>query len=167
MPITELLRQNAERYPDDTSLVEITPPPTVHGRLTWKEYALIESGTGQNVRREITWKDFNCQANRFANFLLSRGIRKGEKVAILLMNCLEWLPIYFGILKAGAIAVPLNYRYTAEEIRYCLNLAEADFLVLALNLPDGWRKSAIVCLVFGACCMSEKTARHLQKAMTV
>ena len=129
MPITELLRQNAERYPDDTSLVEITPPPTVHGRLTWKEYALIESGTGQNVRREITWKDFNCQANRFANFLLSRGIRKGEKVAILLMNCLEWLPIYFGILKAGAIAVPLNYRYTAEEIRYCLNLAEADFLV--------------------------------------
>ena len=86
MPITELLRQNAERYPDDTSLVEITPPPTVHGRLTWKEYALIESGTGQNVRREITWKDFNCQANRFANFLLSRGIRKGEKVAILLMN---------------------------------------------------------------------------------
>ena len=56
MPITELLRQNAERYPDDTSLVEITPPPTVHGRLTWKEYALIESGTGQNVRREITWK---------------------------------------------------------------------------------------------------------------
>ena len=125
MPITELLRQNAERYPDDTSLVEITPPPTVHGRLTWKEYALIESGTGQNVRREITWKDFNCQANRFANFLLSRGIRKGEKVAILLMNCLEWLPIYFGILKAGAIAVPLNYRYTAEEIRYCLNLAEA------------------------------------------
>ena len=43
MPITELLRQNAERYPDDTSLVEITPPPTVHGRLTWKEYAKSEA----------------------------------------------------------------------------------------------------------------------------
>ena len=128
MPITELLRQNAERYPDDTSLVEITPPPTVHGRLTWKEYALIESGTGQNVRREITWKDFNCQANRFANFLLSRGIRKGEKVAILLMNCLEWLPIYFGILKAGAVAVPLNFRYTSDEIDYCLKLADVDVL---------------------------------------
>ena len=52
-----------------------------------------------------------------------------DKVAILLMNCLEWLPIYFGILKAGAIAVPLNYRYTAEEIKYCLELAEADVLV--------------------------------------
>ena len=43
--------------------------------------------------------------------LLGRGIRKGQKVAILLMNCLEWLPIYFGILKAGAIAVPVSYTH--------------------------------------------------------
>jgi acyl-CoA synthetase (AMP-forming)/AMP-acid ligase II len=45
------------------------------------------------------------------------------------MNCLEWLPIYFGILKAGCLAVPLNFRYTAEEIRYCLDLADAEALV--------------------------------------
>ena len=45
------------------------------------------------------------------------------------MNCLEWLPIYFGILKTGALAVPLNFRYTAEEIRYCLDLAEVDVLM--------------------------------------
>ena len=45
------------------------------------------------------------------------------------MNCLEWLPIYFGILKTGAVAVPMNYRYTAEEIEYCLKLSEADALV--------------------------------------
>jgi len=45
------------------------------------------------------------------------------------MNCLEWLPIYFGILKTGAIAVPLNYRYTEEEIKYCLDLAECDVLI--------------------------------------
>ena len=44
------------------------------------------------------------------------------------MNCLEWLPIYFGILKAGAIAVPLNFRYTAQEIEYCVHKAEADIL---------------------------------------
>ena len=41
------------------------------------------------------------------------------------MNCLEWLPIYFGILKAGAVAVPLNFRYTAQEIEYCVKLADA------------------------------------------
>ena len=45
------------------------------------------------------------------------------------MNCLEWLPIYFGILKTGALAVPLNFRYSADEIQYCLDLAEADILV--------------------------------------
>ncbi len=56
-------------------------------------------------RREITWGVFDEKANRVANMLLSRGVKKGDKVAILLMNCLEWLPIYFGILKAGAIAV--------------------------------------------------------------
>ncbi len=50
-------------------------------------------------------------------------------MAILLMNCLEWLPIYFGILKAGAVAVPLNFRYTAEEIKYCLDLSDAKVLL--------------------------------------
>ena len=45
------------------------------------------------------------------------------------MNCLEWLPIYFGILKTGALAVPLNFRYAPDEIEYCINLAEADVLI--------------------------------------
>ncbi|MCD7876102.1 MAG: acyl--CoA ligase, partial [Cloacibacillus porcorum] len=45
-----------------------------------------------------------------------------------MMNSLEWLPLYFGILKTGALAVPLNFRYTAEEIKYCLELADVDAL---------------------------------------
>jgi len=45
------------------------------------------------------------------------------------MNCLEWLPIYFGILKAGCIAVPMNYRYSSDEIQYCLELADVEVLV--------------------------------------
>ena len=77
----------------------------------------------------MTWKVFNEKANRMANLLIKRGIKKGDKVAILLMNCLEWLPIYFGILKSGAVAVPLNFRYTAEEIKYCLDLSDAVALV--------------------------------------
>ncbi len=128
MPITEILENNARLYGDDVSLVEINPPDT-KGRFTWKEYSLIESGSGNDFRRSITWEDFNCQANCFANFLLSRGVKRGDKVAILLMNCLEWLPIYFGVLKAGAIAVPLNYRYTADEIKYCLELSDSSILV--------------------------------------
>lgn len=128
MPITDILENNARLYGDDVSLVEINPPDT-KSRFTWKEYSLIESGSGNDFRRSITWEDFNRQANRFANFLLSRGIKRGDKVAILLMNCLEWLPVYFGVLKAGAIAVPLNYRYTADEIKYCLGLSDSSILV--------------------------------------
>lgn len=129
MPITELLEQNCKMYGEDICLVEINPEETDRRRVTWKEYELIEPSHTSYYRREITWNIFNEKANRFAHLLLSRGVKKGDKVAILLMNCLEWLPIYFGTLKTGALAVPLNFRYSSGEIEYCLNLAEADILI--------------------------------------
>ena len=129
MPITELLERNAREYGNDVCLVEINPEIKETRRVTWKEFELIEPERAPYYRREITWSVFDEKANRFANLLLERGIKKGDKVAILLMNCLEWLPIYFGILKTGALAVPLNFRYSADEIKYCLDLAEADILV--------------------------------------
>ena len=129
MPITDLLRRNAQLYGNEVALVEINPEHAEKKRVTWKEYELIEPSNAPTYRREITWKAFDDQANRFANLLLQRGIGKGNKVAILLMNCLDWLPVYFGILKSGALAVPLNFRYTADEIKYCLGLAEVDVLV--------------------------------------
>ncbi|WP_024859802.1 class I adenylate-forming enzyme family protein [Ruminococcus flavefaciens] len=129
MPITELLERNAKLYGNDVALVEVNPEITEVRRITWKEYELIEPNPECHYRREITWRVFDEKANRFANMLLERGVKKGDKVGILLMNCLEWLPIYFGILKAGALAVPLNFRYTADEIKYCLDLAEVDILV--------------------------------------
>ncbi|MBO6167507.1 MAG: acyl--CoA ligase [Kiritimatiellae bacterium] len=127
--ITEILERNAKDFGGDVALVEINPQELEARHTTWKEYSLIESSPIEAFRSEITWEEFNEKANRFANFLLSRGLRKGDKVAILLMNCIEWLPIYFGILKAGCMAVPLNFRYTADEIKYCLELADADVLV--------------------------------------
>ena len=129
MPITDILEKNCRLYGDDVCLVEINPEMPETRRVTWKEYELIEPVRASYYRREITWNVFNEKSNRFANLLLERGIKKGDKVAILLMNCLEWLPIYFGILKTGALAVPLNFRYSAEEIQYCVDLAEVDVLV--------------------------------------
>ncbi len=129
MTIIDVLAQNALQYPDETALVEINPQFDPAGRITWRDYALMQPEPGQPFRREISWKDFDRKANRFANLLLTRGCRKGDKVAILLMNSIEWLPVYFGILRAGAIAVPLNYRYTAEEIKYCLGKADCSILV--------------------------------------
>jgi acyl-CoA synthetase (AMP-forming)/AMP-acid ligase II len=108
MLITEILAQNARKYALETSLIEREPTA---GR-----------------RREITWLEFNDQANQYANALIARGVAPGDRVAILMMNCLEWLPIYFGILRTGAMAAPLNFRFTAEEIRKCIGAAGAKVL---------------------------------------
>ncbi|MCE5255061.1 MAG: AMP-binding protein [Actinomycetia bacterium] len=129
MLITDVLARNAEVYGDEVCLIAVNPEVDEKREVTWREYELMETNPFEHSRREITWRQFDRHANRFANLLLSRGIGKGSKVALLLMNCLEWLPIYFGILKSGAVAIPMNYRYTAEEIEYCLKLAEADALV--------------------------------------
>ena len=130
MIITDFLERNARLYGQETALVEINPSEERDKAVTWWDFNLIESaGQDAPYRREISWKDFDRRANRFANLLLSRGLKRGTKVAILLMNCLEWLPIYFGILKAGCIAVPMNFRYASDEIKYCLELADVEVLV--------------------------------------
>lgn len=109
MPITDMLSLNAQIYPDEVSLIEREP--------------------AAGIRREITWKEFDDNANKFANFLISCGVKPGDKVGLLLMNCLEWLPLYFGILKTGAWAVPLNFRFTANEISKCMEVAQAKVLI--------------------------------------
>ena len=136
MPITEFLERNARIYPQDVALVEVNPANQPERDVTWREYSLIESSSSEKYRREITWKQFDVAANRFANLLCTRGIKRGDKVAILLMNCLEWLPIYFGILKTGALAVPMNYRYTAEEIKYCMELSDARMLIFGPEFTE-------------------------------
>ena len=130
MVITDYLERNARLYGSESALVEINPSEERDNAVTWRDFNLIENANPDApYRRELSWKDFDRRANRFANLLLSRGLKRGTKVAILLMNCLEWLPIYFGILKAGCIAVPMNFRYSADEIKYCLDLADVEVLV--------------------------------------
>jgi len=126
--ITEILERNVKLYGDDVALVEINPEQN-EALHTWKEYGLSEPQGNRSYRCEITWHVFNEKANRFANLLLESGVKKGDKVGILMMNCLEWLPIYFGILKTGALAVPMNFRYESDEIKYCADLADVDILI--------------------------------------
>ena len=113
MPITEILRENSRKYGDDIALIEVD----------------AMSDSNNYLRKEITWREFDEKANKVANLLLSKGLKKGNKVAILMTNCLEWLPIYFGVLKTGALAVPLNFRYQSDEIEYCLALSDSDALI--------------------------------------
>ncbi|MEI8199521.1 MAG: class I adenylate-forming enzyme family protein [Eubacteriales bacterium] len=129
MSITDLLTNNALEYGEETCLIEINLDLQDRHNVIWRDFDLIENSPAGEYRREMTWLVFEEKANRMANLLLRRGIGKGDKVAILMMNCLEWLPVYFGILRSGAIVVPLNFRYTAEEIKYCLELSDTAALI--------------------------------------
>lgn len=116
MIITEILSRNARVYSDETALIEREP--------------------AKDKRTAITWKKFDDMANRFANALIAKGVKKGDKVIHLMMNCLEWLPAYFGILRTGAWAVPLNFRFTADDIRYCAEIAEAKAMIFGEEFVD-------------------------------
>ncbi|MBQ1959674.1 MAG: long-chain fatty acid--CoA ligase, partial [Firmicutes bacterium] len=80
MPITDFLERNSREFGDDVCLVEVNPERKDNRRVTWREYELIESSSSEYYRNEITWAIFDEKANRFANLLISRGIKKGDKV---------------------------------------------------------------------------------------
>lgn len=148
MTIMQLLEHNADMYGDEICLTEINPELRENTNYVhWLDFDLIESDPRGQYRRELSWNEFNAKANRMANQLLNLGIKKGDKVAVLLMNCLEWLPIYFGILKSGALAVPLNFRFDEQEIRYCLNLADVSAVIYGPEFSS--RISAVRCEITG------------------
>ena len=107
-----------------------------NARMCGDEVALIEREPEKDKRVEITWKEFDEQANRFANALIKRGIKKGDKVIHLMMNCIEWLPAYFGVLRAGAWAVPLNFRFSAQDIKLCAGIAEGKAMIFGEEFVD-------------------------------
>ena len=111
MLISDLLTQNARLYPDEIALIEVHP--------------------GKTVRKTITWREFDERANRVANALIERGIKKDDKVIHLMMNSIDWLTAYFGIIRTGAWAVPLNFRFTSTEIKYCADIAEARMMIFS------------------------------------
>ena len=79
--------------------------------------------------RRLTYADFQGEVNRVANALLRLGIQKGEKVALLLPNCPEFLLAVFAAAEIGAVFVPINTAFTAEEARYVLAHSESSFLI--------------------------------------
>jgi len=116
MNIAEMLARNARVYPDDV--------------------ALIQRIAGQDTREEITWKEFDNRSNQIAAALMARGVRKGDKVIHLMMNSINWLVAYFGIIKTGAWAVPLNFRFTGKDIKYCVDVAEARTMIVGKEFND-------------------------------
>jgi acyl-CoA synthetase (AMP-forming)/AMP-acid ligase II len=107
-----------------------------NGRIYPEEPALVERIPAENKRRAISWKEFDRGANRLANLLLARGVRKGDKVVHLMMNSIDWLIAYFGIIRTGAWVVPLNFRFTSSEIKYCLDVAEPRLVLFGEEFSE-------------------------------
>lgn len=100
-----------------------------NGRMYADQPALIERDPAKGLRREISWAQFDQQSNQVAHALIQLGVGPGDRVVQLMTNCLEWLPVYFGILRTGALAVPLNFRFVAKTIRRCIQTAGARCIV--------------------------------------
>jgi fatty-acyl-CoA synthase len=109
----ELIARNARKFPD--------------------REAVIYGDT------RLTYREFNARINRLAHALMDMGIKKGEKVAILLFNCNQYLEAYLALGKIGAIAVPLNFRLHTEELTYIINDADAVAFILGEAFVDTFR----------------------------
>ena len=100
------------------------------GEISPQKVAIIDDG------HEFSYKELNQRCNQVANFLLQKGIGKGDRVVVLLYNCHEFIEIYFALAKVGAILVPLNWRMAPPEIAYILNDCEANFLFFCEDFLD-------------------------------
>ena len=84
----------------------------------------------RDLERAMSFQVWNRRACQLANALTGLGMRKGERVAVLAYNCVEWLEIYAATAKAGLIAVPINFRLAGPEIRFIVENSGAAFLIV-------------------------------------
>jgi acyl-CoA synthetase (AMP-forming)/AMP-acid ligase II len=90
----------------------------------------------RDLTRAMTFRQWNERACRLANALLGAGLRHGDRIAVLAYNCVEWLEIYVAAAKAGLVAVPINFRLLAPEIRYIVQDAGASALIVQDELVE-------------------------------
>jgi acyl-CoA synthetase (AMP-forming)/AMP-acid ligase II len=116
MTIREMLARNARMYPNHKALVQVTP--------------------SENLRLQITWKEFDQKVSQLTNFLMNRGIRKDDRVLLMMRNSIDFLVAYFGIIGSGAWVMPLNFRFTEQDIKFCADIAEPKYFILGSEFAD-------------------------------
>jgi len=110
MNISDLLAWSARRYPDEECVVEVDPET--------------------NYRRGLTYRQFDERVNMVANALLDAGIKKGDRVLHFMKNRIEWMESYFGIVRIGAVVVPLNFRFTGADLEYVARIVEPSITMV-------------------------------------
>ncbi|MBI1396729.1 MAG: AMP-binding protein [Betaproteobacteria bacterium] len=107
------------------------------GEILTANAALYPDRPGaRDSRRALSFRQWNDRACRLANGLIGLGLEKGDRVAILAYNCVEWMEIYGAISKSGLIAVPVNFRLMPQEIRYIVEDCDARAIVVQHDLVD-------------------------------
>ncbi len=84
----------------------------------------------KDKNRSLTYKEYNTRTNKLANGLYKRGLKKGDKIAVLLNNCVEFMELYAAAAKAGLIIVPLNFRLLPEDLYWIVRNAEVEMVIV-------------------------------------
>ena len=84
----------------------------------------------------VSYGEINARSNRIANSLIARGVQPGESVSVMLPNCEEFIPVWFGILKAGAVMSSINTAYKGDFLSWTINLVEAKKLFISDEYLD-------------------------------
>jgi acyl-CoA synthetase (AMP-forming)/AMP-acid ligase II len=84
----------------------------------------------RDLERTMSFRLWNARACRLANALLGLGLERGDRIAVLAYNCIEWAEIYAATAKAGLIAVPINFRLVAREAAFIIGNAEAAAIIV-------------------------------------
>jgi fatty-acyl-CoA synthase len=111
-------------------LLTVADAVAAHARLTPQAIGARDS------RRALTFAQWHERATRLGNGLLAMGLNKGDRVALLAYNCIEWMELYVGLAHVGLVAVPINFRLTAGEMAYIAGHAEARALIVQAELVD-------------------------------
>jgi fatty-acyl-CoA synthase len=90
----------------------------------------------RDLTRSLTFRDWNHRSCKLANALVGLGLEKGDRIAVLAYNCLEWMEIYAAVAKAGLVVVPINFRLIGSEARYIIENSEAKAVIVQDGLLD-------------------------------
>ena len=117
-------------------------------QLSGSTEAYVDSKSGLR----LTFRELDSRCNQVANMLLSKGVVKGDRVAIMMMNSAEFFEAYFAIAKIGGVVVPLNWRLVADELEFIIKdsgstvlLFGDEFVDLAADLHSRGDKTDIKC----------------------